>query len=133
MTHPTQNPASAPEPFDDRRLEILIGRLLQTGVLIASIVVLTGGILYLRAHAHTLTDYRSFEPSAASLASPRTLIHGLATADPAAIIELGILLLIATPIARVAFAAIGFAVERDKLYVLVSLAVLAVLLLSLFH
>jgi len=59
--------------------------------------------------------------------------HGIATGDPATIIQLGILLLIATPVARVAFALIAFAIERDKLYVAVSLTVLSVLLLSFFH
>jgi uncharacterized membrane protein len=121
------------EAFDDRRLEILIGRLLQTGVLLASAVVLAGGVLYLHAHAHARTDYRDFKPDAATLASPAALVRGLRSADPAAIIELGILLLIATPIARVAFAAVGFAIEKDRMYVLVSVAVLTVLLLSLFH
>jgi uncharacterized membrane protein len=55
------------------------------------------------------------------------------TGDAAAIVQLGVLLLIATPIARVIFAAIGFAVERDRLYVAISLAVLAVLIFGLLH
>jgi len=59
--------------------------------------------------------------------------HGLATGDPATIIQLGVLLLIATPVARVAFALVAFAIERDKLYVTVSLTVLVVLLISFFH
>ena len=49
-----------------------------------------------------------------------------------AIIQFGLLLLIATPVARVAFAAIGFAMERDYLYVVITLIVLVVLLYSLF-
>jgi uncharacterized membrane protein len=59
--------------------------------------------------------------------------QGIATGDPATIIQLGILLLIATPVARVAFALVAFAIERDRLYVAVSLIVLAVLLFSFFH
>jgi uncharacterized membrane protein len=47
------------------------------------------------------------------------------------IIQLGLLFLIATPVARVAFAAFAFAVERDWLYVAVSTFVLLVLLYSL--
>jgi uncharacterized membrane protein len=59
--------------------------------------------------------------------------HGIATGDPATIIQLGVLLLIATPVARVGFALVAFAIERDKLYIAVSLTVLAVLLFSFFH
>jgi uncharacterized membrane protein len=46
--------------------------------------------------------------------------------------QLGLLLLIATPIVRVAFSAVAFALEGDKMYVLFTLLVLAVLLYSLF-
>jgi uncharacterized membrane protein len=46
--------------------------------------------------------------------------------------QLGLLLLIATPIARVAFSAVAFAIEGDKMYVLFTLIVFGVLLYSLF-
>ncbi len=46
-------------------------------------------------------------------------------------IQLGLLLLIATPIARVAFSVVGFAIERDRMYVVFTLIVLAILLYSL--
>ena len=46
--------------------------------------------------------------------------------------QLGLLLLIATPVARVIFSAIVFAVENDRMYLLFTLLVLAVLLYSLF-
>ena len=48
------------------------------------------------------------------------------------IIQLGLLLLIATPVARVVFAIIGFALEKDRLYVVVAALVLGILLFSLF-
>ena len=110
-----------------------MGRLLQVGVLIASTVVLIGGLLYLRAHAGITKDYRTFKGEPASLRHPVELFRLLMTGDPAAVVQLGVLLLIATPIARVIFAAIGFAVERDRLYVAISLAVLAVLIFGLLH
>jgi uncharacterized membrane protein len=56
------------------------------------------------------------------------IIHGIAAGQPAAVIQLAVLLLIATPVARVVFALIGFGIERDKLYIFVSTVVLAVLL-----
>jgi uncharacterized membrane protein len=49
------------------------------------------------------------------------------------LIQLGLLLLIATPVARVAVAIVGFALERDRLYTVISLIVLLILLASLIH
>jgi uncharacterized membrane protein len=114
-------------------MEAMMGRLLQVGVLLASAVVLIGGVLYLHARHGSVPDYRSFSSEPANLRQLSDMGHGIATGDPATIIQLGILLLIATPVARVAFALLAFAIERDKLYVAVSLTVLLVLLLSFFH
>ncbi len=111
----------------------MMGRLLQVGVLLASTVVFIGGLFYLKAHAGTTKDYRTFTGEPGSLRHPVELLRLLMTGDPAAIVQLGVLLLIATPIARVVFAAIGFAVERDRLYVAISLAVLVVLIFGLIH
>jgi uncharacterized membrane protein len=125
--------ASPTLAFDDHRLEMLMGRLLQTGVLLASITVLIGGVLFLIAHANQPANYRTFSAESANLRHPSHLLPLLAAEDPTAIIQLGILLLIATPIARVAFGVIGFAMERDRLYTAVSVAVLTVLIISLFR
>jgi uncharacterized membrane protein len=129
----TLKDTSAPAHFDDRRMEMMMGRLLQAGVLLASTVVLVGGILYLKAHGDTPANFRTFTGEAASLRYPARLFSLLRQGDSAAIVQLGILLLIATPIARVAFAVIGFAIERDRLYIVVSLTVLAVLIFGLLH
>ena len=129
----TPKDTSAPAHFDDRRMEVMMGRLLQAGVLLASTVVLVGGILYLKAHGDAPANFRTFTGEAASLRYPARLFSLLRQGEPAAIVQLGILLLIATPIARVAFAVIGFAIERDRLYIAVSLTVLAVLIFGLLH
>ena len=126
-------PGHTPSRALDHRIENMMGRLLQIGVLVASTVVLIGGLLYLKVHAGTLKDYRVFTSEPASLRHPAALFRLLRTGDAAAVVQLGVLLLIATPIARVVFAAIGFAVERDRLYVAISLAVLAVLIFGLLH
>jgi len=118
--------------LDDRRMETIMGRLLQIGVLLASAVVLIGGFLYLRAHLGSTADYRTFAGEPADLRSVGGLFRLLMTGDPTAVIQLGVILLIATPVARVIFAVVGFALERDRLYVAVSLTVLAVLMVSLF-
>jgi uncharacterized membrane protein len=136
MTEQQKNaaPSASPTPpFDDHRLEMLMGRLLQTGVLLSSITVLIGGALFLITRANQPANYRTFSAESANLRHPSHLLPLLAAGDPTAIIQLGILLLIATPIARVAFGVIGFAMERDRLYTAVSLAVLTILIISLFR
>jgi uncharacterized membrane protein len=119
--------------FADPQMEVMMGRLLQVGVLLASTVVLIGSVLYLHAQQGSAPTYRSFSSEPANLRQLKDMGHGLTTGDPATIIQLGVLLLIATPVARVAFALVAFAIERDRLYVAVSATVLAVLLFSFFH
>jgi uncharacterized membrane protein len=119
--------------FGDRQMDVIMGRLLQVGVLLASAVVLVGGVLYVRAEHGVVSSYRFFSGEPARLRQLKDMGHGIAAGDPATIIQLGVLLLIATPVARVGFALVAFAIERDKLYIAVSLTVLAVLLFSFFH
>jgi uncharacterized membrane protein len=119
--------------YGDSQIEVTMGRLLQVGVLLASAVVLIGGLLRLHAQHGSVPNYRFFSSEPAKLRQLGDMGHGLATADPATIIQFGVMLLIATPVARVAFALVAFAIERDRLYVAVSLIVLAVLLFSFLH
>jgi uncharacterized membrane protein len=119
--------------FGDRQMETMMGHLLQVGVLLASAVVLIGGALYVHANPGHTPDYRTFQSEPQNLRHFRAVAHGVAAGDPASIIVLGVLLLIATPVARVAFALVAFSIERDKLYIAVSLIVLVVLMFSLLH
>lgn len=117
----------------DKRLEIVIGRMLQAGVLLAGIVVLTGGVLFLLHAPNSRPDYSHFHGVVRQLRNPAGIWHGAIHGDAESVIQLGLLLLIATPVARVIFAGVGFLMERDWLYFWVSGAVLAVLLFSLWH
>jgi len=118
----------------DQKLEIAIGRMLQTGVFLAAAVVLIGGILYLHQAPGPRPDYSHFKGGVAeALRSPVDIFTDARHGDATSIIQLGLLLLIATPVARVVLAAVGFLFERDRLYFFVSLIVLAVLLYSLLH
>ncbi|HZD47470.1 MAG TPA: DUF1634 domain-containing protein [Silvibacterium sp.] len=117
----------------DQKLEVAIGRMLQTGVLLAAAVVLIGGVLYLRQETGPRPDYSHFTGVAESLRSPEGIVTHAVHGDPQSIIQLGLLLLIATPIARVVLAAAGFLIEKDHLYFWVSVIVFAVLLYSLMH
>lgn len=124
----TVEPDANTEHFDDRRMETIMGRLLQVGVSLSLLVMLLGGILYIRGHNDSVPDYRVFASEPMALRHLGGIVHGIAAGDPAAIIQLAVLLLIATPVARVVFALVAFGIERDRLYVFVSALVLAVLL-----
>ena len=109
-------------------MEVIMGRLLQIGVLLASFFMITGGLLYMRAHFGETPNYRVFSSEPQRLRHFSGVFAGIKTGDPAALIQLAVLLLIATPVARVVFALVAFLIERDKLFVGISSIVLAVLL-----
>lgn len=124
-----------PQPWKDRRIEIVLGNLLRAGVLVSAAVVLWGASIYLFRHAHEPANYRVFkgEPSEFRTISGvvRSVIDGRGQGRGRGWIQLGLLLLIATPIARVASSIVGFALERDRLYVAFTLIVFVILLYSL--
>lgn len=118
--------------WSDERLETLVGVMLRTGVTVAALVVLVGGSMYL-FHAHAVhPNYTHFQPEPWKFASLKGAFTGVATLDPRSIIMFGLLLLIFTPVARVVMCVVGFAFERDRMYVVVSSIVLLILLYSLF-
>lgn len=117
--------------WNDLRIEIIIGALLRTGVMLAAAVVIFGGVVYLAHHGHEVATYGVFRGEPGSVTSVSGIIHGVLHMRGSAIIQLGLLILIATPVARVAFSAVAFALEHDYLYVWITLFVLAVLLYSL--
>jgi len=119
--------------MDDQRLETIIGNLLRAGVLLAAAVVFAGGVLYLVQRHSVRVDYKTFNPGPESLRSLPGIAKSAASLNSEGLIQLGLVLLIATPVARVAMAVAGFALERDRMYVVVSLIVLGVLLFSLMH
>ena len=109
-------------------LENALGNLLRIGVLTAAAVVLFGGVLFLLQHGTGPVDYREFLGESGTLTSLREIVPAALALDPPAIIQLGMLLLIATPVARVLFALLAFLRERDRAFVLITLIVLGVLL-----
>jgi len=116
--------------FSDKEMEIEIGLMLRIGVSLSAAVVFVGAVLYLRSGQGT-PDYQHFHAMTDSLRTVAGVLHGVSRFDAASMIQLGILLLIATPVARVAFCVVGFARQRDRLYVCVSGLVLLILSYSL--
>ena len=116
---------------DDTIIDIRIGLLLKIGMLTSAAVILLGGTLFLIHHGRSNPDYTVFHGVPDNLNSLAGIAAGLRRGNDLAIIQLGMLLLIATPVARVVFSIFAFFSERDYLYVTISTIVLAVLLYSL--
>ncbi len=117
----------------DRRLEGVIGHMLRAGVTIAALVMFTGGVMYLRHPGLPAPDYTHFHSAPKEALSIRGTFGGVGRGSSLSIIQLGILLLIATPVVRVVFALVGFLRENDRMYTAISAMVLAILLFSLIH
>ena len=115
----------------DLDVDISVAAMLRFGITLAAIVVFAGGVLYLRHPWSPTPDYSHFRATGRSLSTIAGIFNGLIYLHPQSIIQFGLLLLIATPVARVVLCVIGFARQRDRLYVLVSSVVLLVLIYSL--
>ncbi len=114
------------------RAEAVIGRLLQVGVLVAGLVVVAGGVLYNVRHGSEPPQLHAFHGEPSDLRTPAGILQDTLALRGRGIIQLGLLILIATPVARVALSVLVFALERDTDYVVVTLFVLGLLLYSLF-
>jgi uncharacterized membrane protein len=117
----------------DQQFEIFLGKLLRTGVMIAALIVLAGGVWFLSEAHGARREYKAFRGVPAELSSLDGIFHGAVEGQALAVIQLGILVLIATPVARVLFSMLGFGLERDWMYVAITAIVLALLLYSLFN
>jgi uncharacterized membrane protein len=109
----------------DQRMDEIIAKLLRIGVSCAAALVLVGGVAYVAASGRAVPDYQHFHPEMRGLSALSNLPL------PEALIEIGLLVLIATPVARVIFSLAAFIIERDRMYVWFTVAVLAVLLYSI--
>ena len=111
-------------------LEQAMGRILQIGVTASALVVSIGGILYLAQTRGARPSYQHFQSATAQLTTVHGIVAQALSLNPAGIVEFGILLLIATPICRVLFGVVGFAMLSDRLYTAISAIVLVILLFS---
>ena len=117
--------------WTDQKIEIIIANLLRAGVSLAALVVLTGGIIFLVRHGHEPTGYHVFAGEPSDLRNWKGILHSAFALRARGIIQLGLLLLIATPVARVAFSVFAFLLERDWLSVGVATFFLLVVFYSL--
>jgi uncharacterized membrane protein len=118
--------------WTDERVEQIVGNLLRVGVLIAAAVVLIGGILYVIENGRQPFVPTKLAELPPDLRSPQGVFADAGQFQSRGVIQLGLLLLILTPVARVVFSVVAFALERDGMYVVFTLVVLGILLYSLF-
>ncbi|MGC8749523.1 DUF1634 domain-containing protein [Hydrotalea sp.] len=117
--------------LQDDDLEYAMGNLLRLGVVISSIIVFIGGIIFLYKHGGQVPEYHIFKGNESMFNSLPKIFSSLKKLKGQAIIQLGIIVLILTPIARIIFSFIGFLFEKDLLYMLLTLIVLAIITFSL--
>jgi uncharacterized membrane protein len=136
--------------WTEHQVEMVVGALLRVGVLTSAAVVLLGAVLFLAQEGNKVVrldktdidlpsavkesegpDYGTFHGEPPDLEHLGTIFRGAARLEGRYVIQLGILLLVATPVARVVLCVFAFAWQRDRFYVAVTLFVLAVLLASL--
>jgi uncharacterized membrane protein len=115
----------------DERVERVIGRLLQIGVLLAALVVVIGGVLLLAQYGSLPAGFRTFKGEDPTLKSIGGIVGAALRGDSRGVVQLGLVLLIATPVARVALTLGAFIIQRDRLYILTTTIVLALLLYGL--
>lgn len=117
--------------WSEHQIEQFIGNLLRFGVLCATSVVLLGGVLYLIRYGNSPANYQFFRGEPADFKSLEGVGTAVLSGRRRGIIQLGLLLLIATPNARVVFSLFAFVRQRDLTYVIVTLIVLTALIYSL--
>jgi uncharacterized membrane protein len=116
----------------DQKMDQIMGGLLRTGVVLAAAIVFVGGVVFLSRHRLPVTNYRVFHGEPAEVRTISGIFHEALAFHGRGLIQLGLLVLIATPVARVAFSFFAFLYERDWTYVFVTVLVLGLLVYSLF-
>jgi uncharacterized membrane protein len=116
---------------EDQQFEQVLGTLLICGVIAAAAVVLLGGVVYLVRHGGEIPNYRNFQGGSSEYRTLRRITKSVLAGRGQGLIQLGILMLIATPVARVALSLVAFLRRRDFLYTIFTLIVLVVLIFSL--
>lgn len=117
--------------FSDSNIETAMGNLLRVGVLLSAMVVLIGGAIYFIHHGHEMPSFSHFSGEPARFTHPALILKYALKGSGRAIIQLGLMILIATPVARVFFSVFGFIKEKDVLYTGITLFVLGVIIVSL--
>jgi uncharacterized membrane protein len=124
-------PISSESALTEKRMDELMAFLLRSGVILAASIVFAGGVVYLARHPFPVINYRVFQGEPQNLRTVSGIFSEAKAFHGRGLIQLGLLVLIATPIARVTFSVFAFFYQRDWKYVVFTLIVLGLLLYSL--
>lgn len=116
-------------PSKSAHIEYIVSNVLRYGVLLSFLIILIGSVMLFVQGGQAAIVRLTGAPNPHN---PAQVLSELFRAQPKAIIDFGLMLLIATPVMRVAVSVIAFLVEEDIVYTLVTLFVLGVLLASFF-
>jgi uncharacterized membrane protein len=117
----------------DHDIEKIMGNILRYGVLTSALIVLVGAFFYLYQHGNQLPQYREFIGEPKRFTEIKDVWKTALQGKGRSIIQLGLFVLIATPVARIIFSIIGYILEKDYLYIIITMIVLAVILYSLIR
>ncbi len=115
----------------DDAVEHFLGRLLRAGVLLATGLVLAGAAGYLLRYGHAHPSYGRFVGEPEDLSHPAGILRAALAGRARGLIQLGLLVLVATPVLRVASSLVAFLLQRDRTYMALTAFVLLLLLASL--
>jgi uncharacterized membrane protein len=115
-----------------RRMEKLIGVVLLTGVLASAAIVLFGGVVYMWRHGSTPVHYRIFRGEPSDLRSLAGIWKDFENGSGRGAIQFGLMLLVGIQVIRVALTGVLFLLNRDKVFVVITFLVLALLSYALF-
>lgn len=118
--------------WNDVQMRDIMGILLRVGVFAAAFLVLLGGVLFFLQHPKEVFDYTTFKGEPAKFRQVHLIVKEAFNFRGRDVIQLGLLVLIATPVARVIFSFIGFLIEKDWIYMAITAIVLIILSVSLF-
>ncbi len=118
--------------WNDGRMRDMMGSILRYGVLSAALMVIIGGVLFFIQHPKEFFDYTTFKGEPPRFRKVQLIVQDALNFRGRDVIQLGLLVLIATPVARVIFSLLGFLFEKDWIYVGITLLVLIILFVSLF-
>ncbi len=124
--------ARSVKTWNDERMRLIMGHLLRVGVVIAAVLVVFGGILFFIQHPSETFNFTHFKGEPERLKHISIILREAFELRSRAVIQLGLIILIATPVARVLFSLTGFLIEKDWIYVLITLLVLSILFYSIF-
>jgi uncharacterized membrane protein len=114
--------------IQDADLELVIGQLLRYGVILSSVIVAAGGVVYLYRHGAEQPRFSQFKGEPDKMKSLSPMWQSILRGEGRPLIQLGLCVLIATPIARIALSIIGYLLEKDYLYLVLTLVVLTIIL-----